>query len=422
MPEADAVRDERDTVVPLELFFDLVFVFAFTQVTTLLRSDPTWGGVLRATLLLSVLWWAWSAYAWLTNTVDPEEGGVRMAMFAAIAAMLLASLAAPRAFGRDATTFAVAYLIVRALHLVLYALAGRGDRELLRAVLRIVPPVFLSSALLLVASPLHGTAKLGCWAAAAAIDYLGPLIGHMRGWHLSPTHFVERFGQIILIALGESIVAIGVGAAGLELGPGLIAAVLLGVVVVSCLWWSYFDWVIYVGRTRLAQATGQRRAALARDAYSYLHLPLVGGIVLFAFGLETALHDTTNSLALVPAFGLVGGIALYFLAHVAVRLRIGGGLGRGRPIAALLLLASLPAAIHMPAWSALGMVAVVCVVLIAYEVLRHREGRASGFAASPCSRGRHRCQPRLVEVDVAPPQREKLAAPHAGVGGEPHGG
>src|SRR3954452_11960760 len=306
-----AARSERDTVVPIELLFDLVVVFAFTQVSALLHGEPTWGGVLRAVLLLSVLWWAWSAYAWLTNTLDPEEGGVRMAVFAAIAAMLIASLAAPRAFGRDATTFAVAYLIVRALHLVLYAVAGRGDRELLRAVLRIVPPVLVSTLLLLVASPLHGTAKLACWGAAAAVDYLGPLIGHMRGWHLSPLPFVERFGQIILIALGESVVAIGVGAAGLELGPGLIAAVLLGITVVACLWWSYFDWVIYVGRARLADATGQRRAALARDAYSSLHLPMVGGIVLFAFGLETALHDTTTSLALVPAFGLVCGIALY---------------------------------------------------------------------------------------------------------------
>ncbi len=138
--EPDA-RVERSTVVPLELFFDLVFVFAFTQVTTLLRSDPTWGGVVRAGLLLSLLWWAWSAYAWLTNTVDPEEGVVRMAMFAAMAAMLVASLAAPRAFGRDASTFAVAYLLVRALHLALYlyAVAVRGDRELARAVQRVVP-------------------------------------------------------------------------------------------------------------------------------------------------------------------------------------------------------------------------------------------------------------------------------------------
>jgi low temperature requirement protein LtrA len=377
VPGGDPVeRGERDTVVPLELFFDLVFVFAFTQVTTLLTRDATWGGVLRAGLLLSILWWAWSAYAWLTNTLDPEEGGVRMAMFAAIAAMLIASLAAPRAFGRDATTFAVAYLIVRALHLVLYALAGRGDRELLRAVLRIVPPVFLSAMLLLVASPLHGTAKLVCWGAAAAVDYLGPLIGHMRGWHLSPRHFVERFGQIILIALGESVVAIGVGAAGLELDPGLITAVLLGITVVACLWWSYFDWVVYVAQTRLAEATGQQRAALARDMYSYLHLPMVGGVVLFAFGLETALHDTAASLELVPAFGLVCGVALYLLAHVALRLRIGGGLGRGRPIATLLLLAVLPVATHVRAAGALGIVAAVCVALIAYEVVRHREGRA----------------------------------------------
>ena len=377
MPHGERVeRGERDAVVPLELFFDLVFVFAFTQVTTLLRGDPTWGGVLRAGLLLSVLWWAWSAYAWLTNTLDPEEGGVRMAMFAAISAMLIASLAAPRAFGHDATTFAIAYLIVRALHLVLYAKAGRGDRELLDAVLRILPSVFLSAVLLLVASPLNGTAKLLCWAAAAAVDYLGPLIGHMRGWRLSPRHFVERFGQIILIALGESVVAIGVGAAGLELDPGLITAVLLGITVVACLWWSYFDWVVYVTQTRLVEATATRRAALARDAYSYLHLPMVGGVVLFAFGLETALHDTTSALAVVPAFGLVCGIAIYLLAHIALRLRIAGGLGRGRPIACLMLLALLPAATHVPAAGALGTVAAVCVALIAYEVIRHREGRA----------------------------------------------
>jgi low temperature requirement protein LtrA len=377
VPDGERVeRVEREAAVPLELFFDLVFVFAFTQVTTLLRSDPTWRGVLRAALLLSLLWWAWAAYAWLTNTVDPEEGAVRMAMFAAIAAMLLTSLAAPRAFGHDATTFAVAYLVVRALHLVLYAMAGRGDRELSHAVLRIMPTVLLSSVLLLVASPVHGAATLGCWGAAAAIDYLGPLIGHMRGWRLSPRHFVERFGQIILIALGESVVAIGVGAAGLELDPALIAAVLLGITVAACLWWSYFDWVVYVARTRLEAASGAARTRLARDGYSYLHLPMVGGIVLFAFGLEAAVHDTSTSLSLVPAFGLVGGVALYLLAHVAFRLRTGYGVGRGRPVASLVLVLLVPVATHVPAADAIAAVAVVCVALIVYEVLRHREGRA----------------------------------------------
>jgi low temperature requirement protein LtrA len=259
---------------------------------------------------------------------------------------------------------------------VLYAIAGRGDPELLRAVLRIVPTVAVSAGLLIVAAPLHGTVKLLCWGAAAAIDYLGPLIGHMRGWRLSPHHFVERFGQIILIALGESIVGIGVGVAGRELDPELITAVLLGITVVACLWWSYFDWFIYVAEGKLAEATGDRRAALARDGYSYLHLPMVGGIVLFAFGAESTLHDTTATLPTVPAFGLVCGIALYFLAHVALRLRIGGGLGRGRPIASVLLIASLPIATHVDAAVALGIVAAICVGLITYEVLRHRADRA----------------------------------------------
>jgi low temperature requirement protein LtrA len=377
VPDSSAgAPSERETVVPLELFFDLVFVFAFTQVSTLLSDHPTWGGLLRAGLLLSLLWWAWSAYAWLTNTLDPEEGGVRIAMLAAIGAMVVASLTAPHAFGRDATIFAVAYLVVRALHLVLYTIAGRGDRELRRAVLRLVPSVFTSSLLLLLASPLHGSAKIACWMVAAAVDYLGPLVGHMRGWRLSPRHFVERFGQVILIALGESIVAIGVGAAGVEVDLGLIGVVLLGVAVVSCLWWSYFDWVVYVAQRRLAEITGSERAALARDAYSYLHLPMVGGIVLFAFGLESVLHDIAATLADVPAFSLVGGVALYFAAHVAFRLRIGGGLGHGRPIAAIALVVLLPVTVHVPAAAALGSVAAVCVALIAYEVLRHREDRA----------------------------------------------
>jgi low temperature requirement protein LtrA len=370
--------DDMDVgVTPLELFFDLVFVFAFTQVTTLMSHNPTWGGVLRAGLLLSVLWWAWTAYSWLTNTLDPEEGVVRLVMLAAIAALVIVSIAAPRAFGRDALLFAVAYVVVRALHLLLYAIAGKGHPELMGAVVRIVPTVALSGALLIAASALTGNAVLVCWGAAAAVDYIGPLIGHMRGWGLSPAHFVERYGQVILIALGESVVAIGVGASGLDLDPPLTAAVLLGFTVVACLWWSYFDWVIYVARARLTEATGTARAALARDLYSYLHLPMVAGIVVFAFGLETALHDTAHTLAIVPAFALVAGVALYFVGHVAARLRLGGGLGRGRPIAVIVLLALLPVATHVAAGVALGLVAAVCVAVILYEVLRHRTTRAA---------------------------------------------
>src|SRR2546426_7526328 len=350
--------DDRQTergrrVTPLELFFDLVVVFAITQVTSFLARSPTWGGLLRSVLLLGALWWAWAAYALLTNTLDPEEGAVRLAVLAAIAAMLVVSLAAPRAFGRDGVTFGVAYFVVRALHLVLFAIAGRGDRDLFGAVMRIVPTAILGATLLVVAGFFHGSAQLALWGAAVAVNYIGPLLGHMRGWRVSPEHFVERFGLIVIIAIGESIVAIGVGAAGLSLDAGVIAAALLGVTVAACLWWSYFDWVVYSAQARLREATGSRRAALARDAYSYLHLPMGGGIVLFAFGLKTTLPDVGALLPTVPAFGLVGGIALYLLAHVAFRLRIGGGLGRGRPIAAVLLLWLFPVAREIPALAAL---------------------------------------------------------------------
>ncbi|MEA2508612.1 MAG: hypothetical protein QOG21_694 [Actinomycetota bacterium] len=353
-----------------------MFVFAVTQVTSFLSRSPTGGGLLRAFLLLGMLWWAWSAYAWLTNTLDPEEGAVRLAMLAAVAGMLIVSLAAPRAFAEDRVIFGVAYLLVRALYLVLMGIAARGDRDLLRAVLRIVPGSIIGAALLVVAGFFHGSAQLALWAAALAITYLGALVGHMRGWRVSPDHFVERFGQIIIIALGESIVAIGVGARRVPLDVDVIAAALLGITVTACIWWSYFDWVAYVAQSRLAEATGAPRASLARDAYSYLHLPMVAGIVLFAFGLKTTLGDTGGSLAPVPALGLVGGVALYLLAHVALRLRLRSGFGHGRPVAFVVLLALYPVVRVVPSLAALGLVAVVCVALITYEFFRHREERA----------------------------------------------
>jgi low temperature requirement protein LtrA len=363
-------------VTPLELFFDLVFVFALTQVTGFLADDPTWGGLLRGIMLLGALWWGWAAYAWLTNTLNPEEGAVRLAMFAAMAAMLIVSLAVPNAFGVDGVAFGVAYFVVRALHLVLYAIAGKGDRDLLRAVLRVVPSAVLGPALLVIAGFYDGVQQLVLWGGALAIDYLGILVGHMRGWRVSPEHFVERHGLVVIIALGESIVAIGIGAAGLPLDADLIAAALLGIVVAASLWWSYFDWVAFVAQARLAEATGAERAVLARDLYSYLHLPMVAGIVLFALGLKSTLAQVDDPLQAIPALGLCGGVALYLLAHVALRLRIGGGLGRGRPVATVVLLVLFPLATVVPALTSLGLVATVCVALIAYEALRYPQARA----------------------------------------------
>src|SRR5439155_18597065 len=261
-------------------------------------------------------------------------------------------------------------------HLVLYAIAGREDRDLLRAVARIVPTATIGPGLLVVAGSPHGAPRMGVWGAALAVDYLGVLVGHMRGWRVSPDHFVERHGLVVIIALGESIVAIGIGAARLPLNASVVVAALLGIAVVAAIWWSYFDWVVFIAQARLTEATGAARAALSRESYSYLHFPMVAGIVLFALGLKTTLADVDGSLRSIPALGLVGGLALYLLAHVALRLRIGGGLGRGRPIASLVLLALFPVAREVSALAALGIVAAVCASLIAYEALRYPKARA----------------------------------------------
>jgi low temperature requirement protein LtrA len=373
------VTDRRaagQRVTPLELFFDLVFVFAITQVTAFLSHDLTWGGLLRGLFLLSALWSTWAAYAWFTNTLDPEEGGVRLAMFASMGAMLVVALATPGAFGADGVLFGVSYFLVRAMHLVLYAIVGRNDPALERAVLRIMPSSMLGATLILVAGFLEGPLQLAIWAVALAIDYGWLVVTDMRGWRISAEHFVERHGLIVIVALGESIVAIGIGAAGEPLGPEVIMAALLGVAVASALWWSYFDWVIYVAQARLAEARGVHRAVLARDLYSYLHLPMVAGIVLFALGLKTTLADIRDPLDVISAVGLCGGLALYFAAHVALRWRTSGGWGHGRPTVTAVLVLLVPVATIVPAFVALALAAASCTALIVYEALRYPYARA----------------------------------------------
>jgi low temperature requirement protein LtrA len=245
--EAESLELEH-RVTALELFFDLVFVFAITQVTGYLADNSTWVGLLQGLFLLGALWWAWAAYAWLTNTLDPEEGAVRLAVFGSMAAMLVVGLAVPNAFGSDGVIFGVAYFVVRALHLALYWIASRGDPALQRAVINILPTAIAGPTLLVVGGFLEGPVQLAVWAVALALDFGGALVGRARGWRVAPEHFVERHGLIVIIALGESIVAIGLGTAGLPLDAGLIGAAVLGVVVACSIWWSYFDWVTYIAR------------------------------------------------------------------------------------------------------------------------------------------------------------------------------
>ena len=374
MSEQQHAQDER--VGPLELFFDLVFVFAITQVTAMLADDPTWGGLLRGLLVLAAVWWAWVAYAWLTDTIDADEGGIRLAMFGAMGAMLLVALTVPTAFGDDALLFAAAYVFVRLMHLVLYARGARDEPEVVGAVFRLAPTATIGPSLLVLGAFLDDTPRLVAWIGALALDWVGPALGRGRGWRVQPRHFAERHALIVIIALGESVVALGAGAAGLPIDAGLVASSLLGVVVLAGLWWLYFDVVAIVAERRLASATGVERALLARDSYSYLHFPMVAGIVLFALALKKTLADHADPLAAVPAVGLCGGLALYLLGHVCFRLRNLRTLNRQRLAVAVLLVALVPVATEIPALASLALVAALTACLVAYEAIRFREARA----------------------------------------------
>jgi low temperature requirement protein LtrA len=387
-----AEREQR--VTPLELFFDLVLVFAITQVTRLMSDDPTWHGLGRGLLVLAALWWSWTGYAWLTNTLEPEEGIVRAGMFAAMAAMLVVALAVPEAFDADAVLFGVAYLIVRLLHLGLYAIAGKRDPDLLGAVLRMVPSATAGPVLIVVAGFFDGGAQAALWVVALAVDYLGVLVGRMEGWRVSPAHFAERHGLIVIIALGESVVAIGIGAAGESLTPGIVTAAVLGIVIIAALWWAYFDVYAVGAQQRLSGAQGVARARFARDYYSYLHLPMIAGIVLFALGLKKTVEHVGDALATVPAVALCGGLSLYFLTHVAFRIRVvyalrrettetPGWIGPGRLLTGIGMLALLPAALELPALTALALVSGLCSALIAYDVIHYREERTQVREARP---------------------------------------
>ncbi len=371
-----AVLREGDQVTPLELFFDLVFVLAITQCTALMAHHPTWEGLLRGLLLLGVLWWAWVGYAWLTSVVDPDEGVVRLAIFAAMAALLVVSLCVPEAYGDLGLTFAIAYGLVRVGQLVLFGVASRDAPTLRHSVwIGLVPSTAVGIGLLAAASQVEGDAQLALWAGALALDMLGPYLFGSEGWKLVPHHFAERHGLIFIIALGESIVAIGVGAeAGVD--GGVIVAAVLGMALAAGMWWAYFDVVALVAERRLSGLpVGKDQNEMARDSYSLLHFPMVAGVVLIALGVKKTIAQTDAPLEPETAFALVGGLATYLLAHVAFRLRNIRTLNARRLAVALVLLAFVPFADQVDAVVTLGVAAGLMACVVAYEAIRYAEGR-----------------------------------------------
>jgi low temperature requirement protein LtrA len=375
-PRLTAVRrGETGRVTPLELFFDLVFVLAITQCTALMAGEPTWEGLAKGMLVLGVMWWSWVGYAWLTSVVDPEEGIVRLAMFGAMAGLLVIALCIPEAFGDLAGLLAGAYAVVRFSQIALLLIAARGDPDLRRSTLGLLVGTSIGVGLIAGASFADGGLQLAIWAIALALDMGEPFVFGSEGWTLVPGHFAERHGLIIIIALGESIVAIGVGA---EVGvdAGVVAAATLGIVVAGALWWLYFDVVALVAERRLTNAPpGRERNEIARDSYSYLHFPMVAGIVLLALGLKKTLAHVEDPLKVVPAAAMLGGTAMYLIAHVAFRWRNVHRVNWWRLGLAVLLVALVPAAVELPALATLAILAALLAALIAYEARAFAELR-----------------------------------------------
>jgi low temperature requirement protein LtrA len=389
-PHFAAELRSGERVMPLELFFDLVFVLAFTQCTALMAGVGSWRGLAEGMLVLAVLWWAWVGYAWLTSVVDPEEGAVRIAIFAASAGLLVASLSVPGAFGDRALEFALAYTAVRVAHIVLFVIAGRGDPQLRHSVATLAVSTAIACGLLIGAASAGDGARWALWIIAVVVDFGGPALFGAEGWRLQPGHFAERHNLIIILALGESVVSLGINGDAAPTAE-VYAAAVLGIAIAAALWWIYFDVVALITERRLVMApAGRRRNALARDSYSYLHFPMVAGIVLAAFGFEETLADPTGALSSEAAFALLGGVAIYLLGHVGLRWRNAGTTSWTRLGAAVIFLALWPFTGDVPALALLGFVNVLLWPMIAYETRRYGEGRyllRHGLDFEPPTRG-----------------------------------
>jgi len=290
--------------------------------------------------------------------------------------MFVGALALPEAFGSHGVVFGVAFLIVALMQLALYALAARGDPDLLGAILRITPSSIAGATLIAVAGFVHGGLKPVLWLIALALGFFAPLVARPSGWRLHPAHFIERHGSIVIIAIGESLVAVGLGVRHGGLGAEEIGAAVLGFVVAAAFWLAYFDFFTIRAQQLLDDRSGVQQIALARDTYTYLHLPMVVGIVLFAFAVKTTLGDVHAELSIVPALALCGGPALFLLAFVGLRFRVGRTVRGGRLVAAVVCAALVPVALAVQAIVALALVAAVWVVLHAYELIWWRAARA----------------------------------------------
>ncbi|TYB69087.1 low temperature requirement protein A [Nonomuraea sp. PA05] len=376
---------EHHRATTFELFFDLVFVFAATRVTAFMAHEHSAHGVLQGLLLLAMLWWTWEAYTWLGNQARADEGVLRGGTAVATAAVFVVALAVPESwhdvpgglFGP--LVLVCAYLLVRVVHLTLYAIAAGGDAALRRQILLSWASLLAGAPFLVVGALLGGWAQTALFAGALLVDWIGTYVTSRQGnWRVhSAAHWSERHGLFVLLAIGESVAAIGVGAGAHGLSTPVLAAAVLGIGVAVCLWWLYFDTVALAAEHRLARTTGVARVKMVVEAYTYGHFPIVTGIIVTALGVEGVLAHAGDSTPLggfyAPA--LFGGAALYLGGHVLFGNRLHATVKVPRLVTVAVLLVALPGAMAVPPLVALGGLVLVLAGLIAFETRQYAEQR-----------------------------------------------
>ncbi|HXT36781.1 MAG TPA: low temperature requirement protein A [Chloroflexota bacterium] len=331
---------EATRVTTLELFFDLVFVFTITQLTTVLAREPNVRGVLQVALMLGVIWWMYGGYAWLTNAVAPDRAERRLLLFGGMAAFLVLALALPRAFSDSGPAFGLAYLAVVSVHTVMFTRASSA--RTVRAIVRLAPYNLVSALVVLLACLIGGTAEYLLWALAVVLEWVTPRLSSTSGFEIAPAHFVERHGLVVLIAIGESVVAIGSGAIGLRVDLPRAGVAVLGLLLSACLWWTYFGGDDQRAEHALTEATPDRRPSLALSAFGYWHLPMLLGIIAIASALREIVGHAFTDLTDARAFALAGGVALFLLGDVFYRRSLGIGSNHWRAGMGALALATIP--------------------------------------------------------------------------------
>ncbi|WP_214102557.1 low temperature requirement protein A [Acrocarpospora catenulata] len=373
--------DENHRATPFELFFDLVYVFAITRITGSMAREHSALGVAQGLLTLALLWGTWSGYTWLGNHSRADQGLPRAGMVVAMAAMFVVGLAIPEAWAdgpgdlHGPLVLVCAYLLVRWAHLTVYTVAAAGDTGLRRQIAITWLPMLAGGALLVSGALAGGRLQLLLYAVAVLVDWVGIYHTAKHGaWQLrSPAHLSERHHLFVILAIGESVVAVGVGTADLPVSTALVFAAVFGVAVAVCLWWLYFDVMAQAAEQRLRRTRGQARVRLAVDAYTYGHFPIIAGIVLAALGVEGVIAHAADSrpLGAFSALALYGGFTLYLGGHLLVERRMHHALSRPRLLAVCALLAAVPIAVNLPPLAGLAGLLAILITLIVVETIRY---------------------------------------------------